>query len=186
MKINKKAIILGAIALFGLGTMSFIAIKKTQFKDVIQYLKIRLTSIHKFQINTHRLYFEVNLELRNPTRHSVSVKTNGIVRAKVYRIIRNGRILATGSLENVSGLNLPAGGTFTFRNFGVEIPMQELIRQGGDIIPGGLKDLVRLFETQNFSNIEQNAKQVARELIYEIDIEAQGKVFTISDKIIKK
>lgn len=186
MKINKKAVILGAISFFGLGLMSFISVKKTQLKDVMQFLKVRLTSVHKFSINLNRLRFEVNLELTNPTRHNVSVKTYGIVRPKVYRIIRNGRILATGSLQSVSELNLPAGGSFTFRNLEVILPIQEVIRQGGDIFTGGIKDLVQLWETKDFSAIEERAKAVANELVYEIDLETKGSVVTISDKIIKK
>jgi len=72
--------------------------------------------------------FYIDLILQNPTAQDFSASSAGSIAAKSYRVYVGNKLLAFGSLGSISGVTLPAGGSYTFPDIYVEIPTIELLK----------------------------------------------------------
>lgn len=181
MKINKKHIIIGGVCVLGASLMSFASAKKSQAAEVFEKMLLKISGVRKFDISLSRLRFFIDVTLQNVTAQDFTVSSAGIIKGKVYRLYRGNELLVSGALNNISSVNLPAGGFYTFKNIEVEIPITSLI---GILVEkaGGFGNLTK--PAVAFSALKNTDWfAFARTLRYEVDIEGLGNLFTFNGNI---
>ncbi|MFJ1431360.1 hypothetical protein ACILE2_11260 [Capnocytophaga canimorsus] len=184
MKINKKHIIISGVAVLAISLMSFAGAKKAQASEVFEKMILKITGLRGFDISLQRLRFYVDLTLQNTTAHDFTLSSSGMIRGKAYRVYRGDTLLVGGSLNNINGINLPAGGFFTFKNIQVEVPLSALGQQVMDLI-GGFDGIKNLFQSGGFNQTisKINWQSYLQSLRYEVDIEGFGSIFTFKDNV---
>ena len=181
MKINKKYIFIGGVCVLAASLMSFASAKKSQAAEVFEKMLLKISGVRKFDISLSRLRFFIDVTLQNVTAQDFTVSSAGIIKRKVYRLYRGNELLVSGALNNISSVNLPAGGFYTFKNIEVEIPITSLI---GILVEkaGGFGNLTK--PAVAFSALKNTDWfAFARTLRYEVDIEGLGNLFTFNGNI---
>ncbi|GIZ16627.1 hypothetical protein [Capnocytophaga catalasegens] len=186
MKIERKHIILGLVAVLGGSMMNFVSGKVNQAKAVFEKIEIKLSTIKRIRIANSALKFDVDISLQNPTSQDFTASSGGLLKGRLYRVYLKEKLLIMGSLNDIEGINLPVGGTHTFKDISVSIPLIDVGKEllsivgGGDIFSGltaltqkGLLDKVKSIEFQN----------LLKDLRYEIDIEGFGQIYTFKEKL---
>lgn len=183
MKIQKKHIVIGGVTLFAFSLMSFAKAKGKQAKEVFAQIIVRIADVRRFDINFNRIRFYIDVALQNPTSNDFSLSSGGLVQGKVFRLFKDNTLLTHGSLSNVSGVHLPSGGTFVFKDIYVEIPLTALGQQVMNLLGGfdGIKDIFSGNMKEKINAIDW--KKFLQSLRYEVDIEAFGNVFTFKGTI---
>ena len=116
-----KHLIIGGVAVLAIGLMSFTRAKISQGKELFKRILFKVSLPKNFDISTQRMRFYIDLILQNPTAQDFSASSAGSIAAKSYRVYVGNKLLAFGSLGSISGVTLPAGGSYTFPNIYVEI-----------------------------------------------------------------
>lgn len=140
--------------------------------------------------------FYVDLILQNPTAQDFSASSAGSISAKSYRVYVGNKLLAFGSLGSISGVTLPAGGSYTFPDIYVEIPTIELLKHAYSLT-GEAENWKKLFagksaqqpngttSLNDFTNvIKANTVTFMRELRYELDVEIFGVTYMFKQNVI--
>ena len=191
-----KYLIIGGTLVGAIALMSFIKAKTAQAKYVFEKILFKVGFPKNFDISTTRLRFYIDFMLQNPTAQDFTARTGNLIRAKAYRVYRGNEIVAFGDLGNIDGVELPAGGSYTFKNIYVEIPTTDLAKHllnisGGFASWGNLlknsfsKNKTDANSTQTFvSTIKANSQQFLKELRYEVDVEGFGQLYTFNKNII--
>ena len=135
--------------------------------------------------------FYIDLILQNPTAQDFSASSAGSIAAKSYRVYVGNKLLAFGSLGSISGVTLPAGGSYTFPNIYVEIPTIELLKHAYSLT-GEADNWKKLFAQQpngttslnDFTNVvKANTVTFMRELRYELDVEIFGITYLFKQNV---
>ena len=191
-----KYLIIGGTLVGAIALMSFIKAKTAQAKDVFEKILFKVGFPKNFDISTTRLRFYIDFTLQNPTAQDFTARTGNLITAKAYRVYRGNEIVAFGDLGNIDGVELPAGGSYTFKDIYVEIPTTDLAKHllnisGGFASWGNLlknsfsKNKTDANSTQTFvSTIKANSQQFLKELRYEVDVEGFGQLYTFNKNII--
>ena len=139
--------------------------------------------------------FYIDLILQNPTAQDFSASSAGSISAKSYRVYVGNKLLAFGSLGSISGVTLPAGGSYTFPNIYVEIPTIELLKHAYSLT-GEAENWKKLFASKSaqqpngttslndFTNVlKANTVTFMRELRYELDVEIFGITYMFKQNV---
>lgn len=105
------------------------------------------------------------------------------------------KLLAFGSLGSISGVTLPAGGSYTFPDIYVEIPTVELLKHAYSLT-GETDNWKKLFagksaqqpngttSLNDFTNVvKANAVTFMRDLRYELDVEIFGITYMFKQNV---
>ena len=190
-----KHLIIGGVAVLAIGLMSFTKAKVSQGKELFKRILFKVSLPKRFDISTQRMRFYVDLILQNPTAQDFSASSAGSIAAKSYRVYVGNKLLAFGSLGSISGVTLPAGGSYTFPDIYVEIPTIELLKHAYSLT-GEADNWKRLFagksaqqpngttSLNDFTNvIKANTVTFMRELRYELDVEIFGITYMFKQNI---
>ncbi|GET46899.1 hypothetical protein [Capnocytophaga felis] len=181
MKINKKYAVIGAVGVLAVSLMSFASAKKSQAAEVFEKMLLKISALRNISINFSRLRFYVDLTMQNTTAQDFTVSSAGIIKGKVYRVYRDNELLVSGALNDISSVNLPAGGFHTFKNIQVEVPISALISILVEKV-GGFGNFTKPAVAFNsLKNTDWFA--FARTLRYEVDIEGLGNIFTFNGNV---
>ena len=139
--------------------------------------------------------FYIDLILQNPTAQDFSASSAGSIAAKSYRVYVGNKLLAFGSLGSISGVTLPAGGSYTFPDIYVEIPTIELLKHAYSLT-GETDNWKKLFSGKSaqqpngttslndFTNVvKANAVTFMRDLRYELDVEIFGITYMFKQNV---
>lgn len=190
-----KHLIIGGVAVLAIGLMSFTKAKVSQGKELFKRILFKVSLPKRFDISTQRMRFYVDLILQNPTAQDFSASSAGSIAAKSYRVYVGNKLLAFGSLGSISGVTLPAGGSYTFPNIYVEIPTIELLKHAYSLT-GEADNWKKLFagksaqqpngttSLNDFTNvIKANTVTFMRELRYELDVEIFGITYMFKQNV---
>ena len=191
-----KHLIIGGVAVLAIGLMSFSRAKISQGKELFKRILFKVSLPKRFDISTQRMRFYVDLILQNPTAQDFSASSAGSIAAKSYRVYVGNKLLAFGSLGSISGVTLPAGGSYTFPDIYVEIPTIELLKHAYSLT-GEAENWKKLFagksaqqpngstSLNDFTNvIKANTVTFMRELRYELDVEIFGVTYMFKQNVI--
>lgn len=195
MKIKPKHLIIGGVAVLAIGLMSFTRARISQGKELFKRILFKVSLPKRFDISTQRMRFYIDLILQNPTAQDFSASSAGSISAKSYRVYVGNKLLAFGSLGSISGVTLPAGGSYTFPNIYVEIPTIELLKHAYSLT-GEADNWKKLFagksaqqpngttSLNDFTNVvKANAVTFMRELRYELDVEIFGITYMFKQNV---
>ena len=187
-----KHLIIGGVAVLAIGLMSFTKAKISQGKELFKRILFKVSLPKNFDISTQRMRFYIDLILQNPTAQDFSASSAGSISAKSYRVYVGNKLLAFGSLGSISGVTLPAGGSYTFPDIYVEIPTIELLKQAYSLT-GEADNWKKLFAAQqpngttslnDFTNVvKANAVTFMRDLRYELDVEIFGITYMFKQNV---
>lgn len=187
-----KHLIIGGVAVLAIGLMSFTKAKISQGKELFKRILFKVSLPKNFDISTQRMRFYIDLILQNPTAQDFSASSAGSIAAKSYRVYVGNKLLAFGSLGSISGVTLPAGGSYTFPNIYVEIPTIELLKHAYSLT-GEAENWKKLFAAQqpngttslnDFTNVvKANAVTFMRDLRYELDVEIFGITYMFKQNV---
>lgn len=187
-----KHLIIGGVAVLAIGLMSFTKAKISQGKELFKRILFKVSLPKNFDISTQRMRFYIDLILQNPTAQDFSASSAGSISAKSYRVYVGNKLLAFGSLGSISGVTLPAGGSYTFPNIYVEIPTIELLKHAYSLT-GEADNWKKLFAAQqpngttslnDFTNVvKANAVTFMRDLRYELDVEIFGITYMFKQNV---
>ena len=190
-----KHLIIGGVAVLAIGLMSFTRARISQGKELFKRILFKVSLPKRFDISTQRMRFYVDLMLQNPTAQDFSASSAGSIAAKSYRVYVGNKLLAFGSLGSISGVTLPAGGSYTFPNIYVEIPTIELLKHAYSLT-GETDNWKKLFagksaqqpngstSLNDFTNVvKANAVTFMRELRYELDVEIFGITYMFKQNV---
>ena len=196
MKMKPKHLIIGGVAVLAIGLMSFTRARISQGKELFKRILFKVSLPKRFDISTQRMRFYVDLILQNPTAQDFSASSAGSIAAKSYRVYVGKKLLAFGSLGSISGVTLPAGGSYTFPDIYVEIPTIELLKHAYSLT-GETDNWKKLFagksaqqpngstSLNDFTNVvKANTVTFMRELRYELDVEIFGVTYMFKQNII--
>ena len=190
-----KHLIIGGVAVLAIGLMSFTRARISQGKELFKRILFKVSLPKRFDISTQRMRFYIDLILQNPTAQDFSASSAGSISAKSYRVYVGNKLLAFGSLGSISGVTLPAGGSYTFPNIYVEIPTIELLKHAYSLT-GETDNWKKLFagksaqqpngttSLNDFTNVvKANAVTFMRELRYELDVEIFGITYMFKQNV---
>ncbi len=190
-----KHLIIGGVAVLAIGLMSFTRARISQGKELFKRILFKVSLPKRFDISTQRMRFYVDLILQNPTAQDFSASSAGSIAAKSYRVYVGNKLLAFGSLGSISGVTLPAGGSYTFPDIYVEIPTIELLKHAYSLT-GETDNWKKLFagksaqqpngttSLNDFTNVvKANAVTFMRELRYELDVEIFGITYMFKQNV---
>ncbi|WP_315015072.1 hypothetical protein [Capnocytophaga leadbetteri] len=190
-----KHLIIGGVAVLAIGLMSFTRARISQGKELFKRILFKVSLPKRFDISTQRMRFYVDLILQNPTAQDFSASSAGSIAAKSYRVYVGNKLLAFGSLGSISGVTLPAGGSYTFPNIYVEIPTIELLKHAYSLT-GEADNWKKLFagksaqqpngttSLNDFTNVvKANAVTFMRDLRYELDVEIFGITYLFKQNV---
>ena len=190
-----KHLIIGGVAVLAIGLMSFTRARISQGKELFKRILFKVSLPKRFDISTQRMRFYVDLMLQNPTAQDFSASSAGSIAAKSYRVYVGNKLLAFGSLGSISGVTLPAGGSYTFPNIYVEIPTIELLKHTYSLT-GEADNWKKLFagktaqqpngstSLNDFTNVlKANTVTFMRELRYELDVEIFGITYLFKQNV---
>lgn len=190
-----KHLIIGGVAVLAIGLMSFTRARISQGKELFKRILFKVSLPKRFDISTQRMRFYVDLILQNPTAQDFSASSAGSIAAKSYRVYVGNKLLAFGSLGSISGVTLPAGGSYTFPDIYVEIPTIELLKHAYSLT-GEAENLKKLFagksaqqpngttSLNDFTNVvKANAVTFMRDLRYELDVEIFGITYLFKQNV---
>ena len=187
-----KHLIIGGVAVLAIGLMSFTKAKISQGKELFKRILFKVSLPKNFDISTQRMRFYIDLILQNPTAQDFSASSAGSISAKSYRVYVGNKLLAFGSLGSISGVTLPAGGSYTFPDIYVEIPTIELLKHAYSLT-GEANNWKKLFAAQqpngttslnDFTNVvKANAVTFMRDLRYELDVEIFGITYMFKQNV---
>ena len=187
-----KHLIIGGVAVLAIGLMSFTRARISQGKELFKRILFKVSLPKRFDISTQRMRFYVDLILQNPTAQDFSASSAGSIAAKSYRVYVGNKLLAFGSLGSISGVTLPAGGSYTFPDIYVEIPTIELLKHAYSLT-GETDNWKKLFAAQqpngttslnDFTNVvKANAVTFMRDLCYELDVEIFGITYMFKQNV---
>ena len=190
-----KHLIIGGVAVLAIGLMSFTRARISQGKELFKRILFKVSLPKRFDISTQRMRFYVDLMLQNPTAQDFSASSAGSISAKSYRVYVGNKLLAFGSLGSISGVTLPAGGSYTFPDIYVEIPTVELLKHAYSLT-GETDNWKKLFygksaqqpngttSLNDFTNVvKANAVTFMRELRYELDVEIFGITYMFKQNV---
>lgn len=191
-----KHLIIGGVAVLAIGLMSFTRARISQGKELFKRILFKVSLPKRFDISTQRMRFYIDLILQNPTAQDFSASSAGSIAAKSYRVYVGNKLLAFGSLGSISGVTLPAGGSYTFPDIYVEIPTIELLKHAYSLT-GETDNWKKLFagktaqqpngstSLNDFTNVvKANTVTFMRELRYELDVEIFGVTYMFKQNII--
>lgn len=191
-----KHLIIGGVAVLAIGLMSFTRARISQGKELFKRILFKVSLPKRFDISTQRMRFYVDLMLQNPTAQDFSASSAGSIAAKSYRVYVGNKLLAFGSLGSISGVTLPAGGSYTFPNIYVEIPTVELLKHAYSLT-GEADNWKKLFagksaqqpngstSLNDFTNVvKANTVTFMRELRYELDVEIFGITYMFKQNVL--
>jgi len=195
MKMKPKHLIIGGVAVLAIGLMSFTRARISQGKELFKRILFKVSLPKRFDISTQRMRFYIDLILQNPTAQDFSASSAGSIVAKSYRVYVGNKLLAFGSLGSISGVTLPAGGSYTFPDIYVEIPTVELLKHAYSLT-GETDNWKKLFagksaqqpngttSLNDFTNVvKANAVTFMRELRYELDVEIFGITYMFKQNV---
>lgn len=190
-----KHLIIGGVAVLAIGLMSFTRARISQGKELFKRILFKVSLPKRFDISTQRMRFYVDLILQNPTAQDFSASSAGSIAAKSYRVYVGNKLLAFGSLGSISGVTLPAGGSYTFPDIYVEIPTIELLKHAYSLT-GETDNWKKLFagksaqqpngttSLNDFTNVvKANAVTFMRGLRYELDVEIFGITYMFKQNV---
>lgn len=183
-----KHLIIGGVAVLAIGLMSFTHARISQGKELFKRILFKVSLPKNFDISTQRMRFYIDLILQNPTAQDFSASSAGSISAKSYRVYVGNKLLAFGSLGSISGVTLPAGGSYTFPNIYVEIPTIELLKHAYSLT-GEADNWKKLFANgttslNDFTNVvKANAVTFMRDLRYELDVEIFGITYMFKQNV---
>ena len=187
-----KHLIIGGVAVLAIGLMSFTKAKISQGKELFKRILFKVSLPKNFDRSTQRMRFYIDLILQNPTAQDFSASSAGSISAKSYRVYVGNKLLAFGSLGSISGVTLPAGGSYTFPDIYVEIPTIELLKHAYSLT-GEADNWKKLFAAQqpngttslnDFTNVvKANAVTFMRDLRYELDVEIFGITYMFKQNV---
>ena len=190
-----KHLIIGGVAVLAIGLMSFTRARISQGKELFKRILFKVSLPKRFDISTQRMRFYVDLILQNPTAQDFSASSAGSIAAKSYRVYVGNKLLAFGSLGSISGVTLPAGGSYTFPDIYVEIPTIELLKHAYSLT-GETDNWKKLFagksaqqpngttSLNDFTNvIKANTVTFMRDLRYELDVEIFGITYMFKQNV---
>lgn len=190
-----KHLIIGGVAVLAIGLMSFTRARISQGKELFKRILFKVSLPKRFDISTQRMRFYIDLILQNPTAQDFSASSAGSIVAKSYRVYVGNKLLAFGSLGSISGVTLPAGGSYTFPNIYVEIPTIELLKHAYSLT-GEADNWKKLFASKSaqqpngttslndFTNVvKANAVTFMRDLRYELDVEIFGITYMFKQNV---
>lgn len=190
-----KHLIIGGVAVLAIGLMSFTRARISQGKELFKRILFKVSLPKRFDISTQRMRFYVDLILQNPTAQDFSASSAGSISAKSYRVYVGNKLLAFGSLGSISGVTLPAGGSYTFPDIYVEIPTIELLKHAYSLT-GETDNWKKLFagksaqqpngttSLNDFTNVlKANTVTFMRELRYELDVEIFGITYMFKQNV---
>ena len=190
-----KHLIIGGVAVLAIGLMSFTRARISQGKELFKRILFKVSLPKRFDISTQRMRFYIDLILQNPTAQDFSASSAGSIAAKSYRVYVGNKLLAFGSLGSISGVTLPAGGSYTFPDIYVEIPTIELLKHAYSLT-GEADNWKKLFagksaqqpngttSLNDFTNVvKANAVTFMRELRYELDVEIFGITYMFKQNV---
>ena len=190
-----KHLIIGGVAVLAIGLMSFTRARISQGKELFKRILFKVSLPKRFDISTQRMRFYIDLILQNPTAQDFSASSAGSIAAKSYRVYVGNKLLAFGSLGSISGVTLPAGGSYTFPDIYVEIPTIELLKHAYSLT-GETDNWKKLFagksaqqpngttSLNDFTNVvKANAVTFMRELRYELDVEIFGITYMFKQNV---
>ena len=191
-----KHLIIGGVAVLAIGLMSFTRARISQGKELFKRILFKVSLPKRFDISTQRMRFYIDLILQNPTAQDFSASSAGSIAAKSYRVYVGNKLLAFGSLGSISGVTLPAGGSYTFPNIYVEIPTIELLKHAYSLT-GEADNWKKLFagksaqqpngntSLNDFTNVvKSNTVTFMRELRYELDVEIFGITYMFKQNVL--
>lgn len=191
-----KHLIIGGVAVLAIGLMSFTRARISQGKELFKRILFKVSLPKRFDISTQRMRFYIDLILQNPTAQDFSASSAGSIAAKSYRVYVGNKLLAFGSLGSISGVTLPAGGSYTFPNIYVEIPTIELLKHAYSLT-GEADNWKKLFagksaqqpngntSLNDFTNVvKSNTVTFMRELRYELDVEIFGVTYMFKQNVL--
>lgn len=191
-----KHLIIGGVAVLAIGLMSFTRARISQGKELFKRILFKVSLPKRFDISTQRMRFYVDLILQNPTAQDFSASSAGSIAAKSYRVYVGNKLLAFGSLGSISGVTLPAGGSYTFPDIYVEIPTIELLKHAYSLT-GEADNWKKLFAVKSaqqpngntslndFTNVvKSNTVTFMRELRYELDVEIFGVTYMFKQNVL--
>ena len=191
-----KHLIIGGVAVLAIGLMSFTRARISQGKELFKRILFKVSLPKRFDISTQRMRFYVDLILQNPTAQDFSASSAGSISAKSYRVYVGNKLLAFGSLGSISGVTLPAGGSYTFPDIYVEIPTIELLKHAYSLT-GETDNWKKLFagksaqqpngntSLNDFTNVvKANTVTFMRELRYELDVEIFGVTYMFKQNVL--
>lgn len=191
-----KHLIIGGVAVLAIGLMSFTKAKISQGKELFKRILFKVSLPKNFDISTQRMRFYIDLILQNPTAQDFSASSAGSIAAKSYRVYVGNKLLAFGSLGSISGVTLPAGGSYTFPDIYVEIPTVELLKHAYSLT-GETDNWKKLFagksaqqpngttSLNDFTNVvKSNTVTFMRELRYELDVEIFGVTYMFKQNVL--
>ena len=191
-----KHLIIGGVAVLAIGLMSFTRARISQGKELFKRILFKVSLPKRFDISTQRMRFYVDLILQNPTAQDFSASSAGSIAAKSYRVYVGNKLLAFGSLGSISGVTLPAGGSYTFPDIYVEIPTIELLKHAYSLT-GEADNWKKLFSGKSaqqpngntslndFTNVvKSNTVTFMRELRYELDVEIFGVTYMFKQNVL--
>jgi hypothetical protein len=195
MKMKPKHLIISGVAVLAIGLMSFTRARISQGKELFKRILFKVSLPKRFDISTQRMRFYIDLILQNPTAQDFSASSAGSIVAKSYRVYVGNKLLAFGSLGSISGVTLPAGGSYTFPDIYVEIPTVELLKHAYSLT-GETDNWKKLFagksaqqpngttSLNDFTNVvKANAVTFMRELRYELDVEIFGITYMFKQNV---
>lgn len=190
-----KHLIIGGVAVLAIGLMSFTRARISQGKELFKRILFKVSLPKRFDISTQRMRFYIDLILQNPTAQDFSASSAGSIAAKSYRVYVGNKLLAFGSLGSISGVTLPAGGSYTFPDIYVEIPTIELLKHAYSLT-GEAENWKKLFagksaqqpngttSLNDFTNVvKANAVTFMRDLRYELDVEIFGITYMFKQNV---
>jgi len=190
-----KHLIISGVAVLAIGLMSFTRARISQGKELFKRILFKVSLPKRFDISTQRMRFYIDLILQNPTAQDFSASSAGSIVAKSYRVYVGNKLLAFGSLGSISGVTLPAGGSYTFPDIYVEIPTVELLKHAYSLT-GETDNWKKLFagksaqqpngttSLNDFTNVvKANAVTFMRELRYELDVEIFGITYMFKQNV---
>lgn len=190
-----KHLIIGGVAVLAIGLMSFTRARISQGKELFKRILFKVSLPKRFDISTQRMRFYIDLILQNPTAQDFSASSAGSIAAKSYRVYVGNKLLAFGSLGSISGVTLPAGGSYTFPDIYVEIPTIELLKHAYSLT-GEADNWKKLFagksaqqpngttSLNDFTNVvKANAVTFMRDLRYELDVEIFGITYMFKQNV---
>ena len=190
-----KHLIIGGVAVLAIGLMSFTRARISQGKELFKRILFKVSLPKNFDISPQRMRFYIDLILQNPTAQDFSASSAGSISAKSYRVYVGNKLLAFGSLGSISGVTLPAGGSYTFPDIYVEIPTVELLKHAYSLT-GETDNWKKLFagksaqqpngttSLNDFTTVfKANAVTVMRELRYELDVEIFGITYMFKQNV---
>lgn len=154
----KKYLFLGGLAYLGYQAFQFGNNKVSQVKNVVERLKVRVTSINNVKIVDGGVTFYTNLEVINTTAQGLDVQSNQIVSIRRINFFTEGGQFLGVATPNITGINLP--------------PNQSV----------NLKSIPTFVEIKNFGVVLDNAIGLfldPNRLRITTEITALGKTFTV-------